>query len=87
MPKTHAELLRDYVMAASADNWFLARQICNAAGCDLSTEESAREDFSPEQRVLWQRLYDLAMELRSDSWKAEKWRELQRELQRGPRMT
>ena len=78
MPSTHEELLRDYVKAADAGNWFLARQIGNSAGCGLAMEESTREDFSPEQRVLWQRLYEFAMEI--DSRKAEKWRDLQREL-------
>ncbi len=45
MPSTHEELLRRYVKAADAGNWFLARQIGNSAGCGLATEESTREDF------------------------------------------
>ena len=58
MPSTHEELLADYIRAADRDDWFVARQYCNSAGCGPMSEECHREDFSPAQKEMWVKLYE-----------------------------
>ena len=75
MPSTHEELLADYIRAADRDDWFVARQYCNSAGCGPMSEECHREDFSPAQKEMWVKLYEIAMKRKTDEW-----REYRREL-------
>ena len=72
------ELLKLYIKAADAGDWHFASNLCNIAGCGPGVMICSRLDFSPQDGAMWVRLYEFAMLIAAR--KAEKWRELRREL-------
>ena len=72
------ELLKRYVEAADIGDWHRARNVCNIAGSGPGVKICSRLDFLPHDGAMWVKLYEFAMSIVPR--KAEKWRELCREV-------